>query len=85
MSALDKAEIERVGDAEQVVDRARAETKPLARDVLQRFMLLFDSLAGHYQPGSPSNPNVNASFFGTKTVWSWNLTESMLVTKNCWL
>jgi hypothetical protein len=50
-------DVERAREAEREVERARAEDKPLARDVLEKFMLLFASLASRYQPGATAAPN----------------------------
>jgi|GEM_PF-4672607 len=53
-------DVERAQDAEREVERSRAEGKPLARDVLEKFMLLFASLASRFQPGSVKEPNRHA-------------------------
>src|SRR5438132_842890 len=43
--------------AEKVVERAETDAKPLAREVLQKFMLVFASVATAYQPGTKKEPN----------------------------
>ncbi len=51
------AELKAARSAEKVVERAEADAKPLAREVLQKFMLVFASVATAFQPGSRKEPN----------------------------
>jgi len=56
----ERHDVERAQDAERELERARTEGKPLARDVLERFMLLFAGLASRFQPGTMAAPNKHA-------------------------
>jgi hypothetical protein len=57
MTAPTKQELKAARSAEKVVERAEADAKPLAREVLQKFMLVFASVATAFQPGTKAEPN----------------------------
>jgi hypothetical protein len=58
VTAPTKRELKAARSAEKVVERAQAEgAKPLAEDVLRRFMLVFASIATAFQPGTKTEPN----------------------------
>ncbi len=54
------ADVERAQDTERTVERACAEARPSAKDLIEKLMVIYGSLAATFQPGSLKSPNPNA-------------------------
>jgi len=54
------ADVERAQDTKRAVERASAEARPSAKDLIEKLMVIYGSLAATFQPGSLKSPNPNA-------------------------